>query len=124
MIDKRHSNQRYYYIWTIGCQMNKAESQRFSTHFENQGYQAAAEMEKADIILLNSCVVRQSAENRVINKLRNLKAFKKSRPDVIIAVTGCLVDPDSDELEKKFPYVDYFFPAGEFPEWLGEADPG
>jgi tRNA-2-methylthio-N6-dimethylallyladenosine synthase len=123
MINKNPDYQRYYYIWTIGCQMNKAESQRFSAHLENQGYQPAPEMEKADIILLNSCVVRQSAENRVINKIQNLKALKKSRPDMIIAVTGCLVDPDSDGLKKKYPYIDYFFPAGEFPEWLGEMDP-
>jgi tRNA-2-methylthio-N6-dimethylallyladenosine synthase len=123
MIYKRADYHGYYYIWTIGCQMNKAESERFSAHFENLGLKPASEIEKADIILLNSCVVRQSAENRVVNKLRNLKAVKKARPGVIIAVTGCLVDPDTVALRKQFPYVDYFFPAGELPDWLGEIDP-
>jgi tRNA-2-methylthio-N6-dimethylallyladenosine synthase len=122
MINTISDHQRYFYIWTIGCQMNKAESARFTAHFENLGFQPAVNMENADFILLNSCVVRQSAENRVINKLHALKAIKKNRPHVIIAVTGCLVGPDTDNLRKSFPFVDYFFPAGEFPSWLGEYD--
>jgi tRNA-2-methylthio-N6-dimethylallyladenosine synthase len=122
MINNLFSPQSHYYIWTIGCQMNKAESGRFAAHFENLGLQPSAGIEDAEIILLNSCVVRQSAENRVINKLHSLKALKKTRPEIIIAVTGCLVDPDIDNLRKKYPFVDYFFPAGEFPRWLGEYD--
>ncbi len=120
---KTLNNQGYYYIWTIGCQMNRAESERLSAHFENLGLKPASNIEQADIILLNSCVVRQSAENRVVNKLHNLKVIKKARPDVLIAVTGCMVNLDIDGLKKQYPYVDYFFPAGEFPSWLGEIDP-
>ena len=71
--------------------------------------------------MLNSCVVRQSAENRVVNKLNNLRPLKKSRPDLTIAVTGCLVNADLAKLEKHFPHVDYFFKAGDFPQWLGKV---
>jgi tRNA-2-methylthio-N6-dimethylallyladenosine synthase len=113
---------RYYYIWTIGCQMNKSESEKLATHLENQGYLAADKAEEADLIVLNSCVVRQSAEDRVINKLHSIKSFKKLNPDIKIAVTGCIVDPASDSLKKRFPFVDYFFAAGEFPQWLGHYD--
>ncbi|MFC1941432.1 MiaB/RimO family radical SAM methylthiotransferase [Chloroflexota bacterium] len=111
-----------YYIWTIGCQMNKAESERLGSFFEQQGYQATATTEKADIIVLNSCVVRQSAENRVINKLHNLKQLKKAKPGMVIAVTGCLVNSDPDQLKRNFPQVDHFFKPGESPQWLEKAE--
>ena len=112
-----------YYIWTIGCQMNKAESERLASYLENLGYQPALEEGNADLILVNSCVVRQSAENRVINKLHILKQLKRSRPQTTIAVTGCIVGTDGEQLKQSFPFVDHFFPAGDFPGWLGEYDP-
>ena len=107
-----------YYIWTIGCQMNKAESERLGSYLEQRGYQATAAAEDADIIVLNSCVVRQHAESRVINKLDALKPLKKARPDLTLAVTGCLVNSEVEQLKKTLPYVDYFFKAGEYPPWL------
>jgi tRNA-2-methylthio-N6-dimethylallyladenosine synthase len=107
-----------YYIWTIGCQMNKAESERLGSYLEQQGYQATATAEEADIIVLNSCVVRQHAESRVINKLDALKALKRTCPDLTLAVTGCLVNSEVEQLKKNLPYVDYFFKAGEYPPWL------
>jgi tRNA-2-methylthio-N6-dimethylallyladenosine synthase len=97
--------------------MNKAESERLASHFEQLGYQPGAAAE-ADLVVLNSCVVRQSAEDRVVNKLANLKALKKSRPDMTLAVTGCLVNADTAKLEERFPQVDYFFKPGEQPPWL------
>ncbi len=107
-----------YYIWTIGCQMNKAESERLGSYLERLGYQATASAEEADLILLNSCVVRQSAENRVLNKLHSLKSLRRSRSNLTLAVTGCLVDSQLGRLRQNFPYVDYFFRPGEFPPWL------
>lgn len=109
-----------YYIWTIGCQMNKAESERLGSRLEEVGYQPVAAADQADIVLVNGCVVRQSAENRVINKLDALKPLKKSRPDLTLAVTGCMVDSQVDSLSKRFPHVDCFFKPGCFPEWLGD----
>jgi len=100
--------------------MNKAESERLGSCFEQMGYQATKRTEEADLIVLNSCVVRQSAENRVINKLSALKALKKSHPNLTLALTGCLVDSDVDQLRQGFPHVDYFFKPGEFPPWLEE----
>lgn len=111
----------HYHIWTIGCQMNKAESARLASFLEQRGYQATATAEKADIIVLNSCVVRQSAENRVVNKIHALKQLKKLHPGLTLAVTGCLVNSDTAALKRAFPHVDHFFKPGDFPPWLGKT---
>ena len=113
-----------YHIWTIGCQMNKAESERLGSFFEQQGYEIAATADEADIVVLNSCVVRQSAENRVINKLHALRALKRQRPEFTLAVTGCWVDSNIDQLKNEFTHVDHFFGPGERPSWLEESDWG
>jgi tRNA-2-methylthio-N6-dimethylallyladenosine synthase len=101
--------------------MNKAESERLGSLFEQIGYNPAATIEEADLILLNSCVIRQSAENKVVSKIGALKSLKKNNPDLKIALTGCLVDSNIDKLKKRFPIVDYFFAAGEMPPWIDES---
>ena len=111
-----------YYIWTIGCQMNKAEAERLGSYLEKLGYQATDTAEKADVILLNSCVVRQSAENRVVNKLKSLRSLKRAHLDTTLAVTGCLVNSDVEQLKRNFPYVDYFFKPGDYPPWLEKPE--
>jgi tRNA-2-methylthio-N6-dimethylallyladenosine synthase len=107
-----------YHIWTIGCQMNKAESERIGSYLEQLGYEATDTFSESNLIVLNSCVVRQSAENRVINKLNALKSLKRSNPDIILALTGCLVNSDNDQLRRSFPYVDYYFKPGVNPPWM------
>ncbi len=97
----------FYHIWTIGCQMNKADSERIACYLEQTGYQASSKIEEADIIVLNSCVVRQSAEDRVINKLSALKSLKRRRNPFLI-LTGCIVDTKGDDLKYRFPHVDLF----------------
>jgi len=111
-----------YYIWTIGCQMNKAESERLGSYLEQLGYQPTPTAEEADLVVLNSCVVRQSAENRVINKLNSLKSLKRLCPGLTLAVTGCLVDSEVDQLKNNFPQIDYLFKPGDYPQWLGKAE--
>ncbi len=103
-----------YYIWTIGCQMNKAESQRVADYLELFGYQSTPVLQKADLVLLNTCVVRQSAEGKVIGMLGYLKGIKNSKPDLSILVTGCFVDSDVKQLHKSFPHVDLFFKPGDY----------
>ncbi|MFH1663098.1 MAG: tRNA (N6-isopentenyl adenosine(37)-C2)-methylthiotransferase MiaB [Chloroflexota bacterium] len=112
----------HYHIWTIGCQMNKAESERLGSLLQQLGYQPTATTDEADLIVLNSCVVRQSAEERVINKIKALEPLKQSRPALRLALTGCLVDSDLKALKKRFPHVDYFFKPGEYPHWLAKTE--
>jgi tRNA-2-methylthio-N6-dimethylallyladenosine synthase len=107
-----------YHIWTIGCQMNRAESARLASRFEELGYEATDKVAEADLIVLNSCVVRQSAENRVINQLYKLRQLKKEKPDTLLALTGCLVNSATDRLQKSYPHIDHFFRAGDYPPWL------
>jgi len=106
-----------YHIWTSGCQMNQAESARLAADLKNRGYEPAADAAVADLIILNSCVVRQSAEDRVRHKLAALGNLPDRRPRPELALTGCLVDSNHDDLKREFPRVDYFFRAGETPPW-------
>jgi len=96
--------------------MNAADSARLAGSLEDLGYRAAERADDADVIVLNTCVVRQSAETRAIGRLSSLKPLKSRRPDVVLAVMGCLVGvhPDQDLL-KQFPFVDLF---------LRPSDPG
>jgi len=101
--------------------MNKAESERLGSYLEEMGYQATA-AEEADFIVLNSCVVRQSAENRVINKLNALKALKKANPHLTLVLAGCMVNSHIDHLKENFPHVDCFLKPGDYPQWLEKQD--
>ena len=97
-----------YYIWTIGCQMNTADSERLASALEYSGLTAVETHAEADLIVLNSCVVRQSAEDKVVGTLGMMKAAKSSNPDRVLALMGCMVGPKADELKARFPYVDVF----------------
>ncbi len=100
--------------------MNKAESERLGVLFRKHGYKPAAKADEANFIILNSCIVRQRAEERAINKIKALEVLKRSRPALRIALTGCLVDSELDLLKRRFPHVDYFFKPGEYAEWFGD----
>jgi tRNA-2-methylthio-N6-dimethylallyladenosine synthase len=113
---------KHYHIWTIGCQMNKADSDFVADYLQRAGLSRTEIVEEADLVLLNSCVVREHAEAKVVNKLRSLKGFKRSRPDVTIAVTGCMVDSRIDDLKNRFPWVDLFFRPQQWDVFSGWAE--
>lgn len=98
--------------------MNKAETERLGSYFETLGYAPVGKPEKADIIILNTCVVRQNAEDKVVNKLLNLRSLKEKNPKATLAVTGCFVSSDTEKLKKDYPFVDYFFKPGAPPSWF------
>lgn len=102
-----------YHIWTIGCQMNDAESRRTAEGLEALGYLPTAHAEEADVIVLNTCVVRQSAEDRALGRISALKPIKQERPETVIAVMGCLVGQDPNVLKERLPYVDVFLPPAQ-----------
>ncbi len=102
-----------YHIWTIGCQMNVADSRRAAKKLESLGYKAVPRPEEADVIILNSCVVRQSAEDRVYGRLSSLKPIKRRHPEAIITLMGCAVGQDIAPLQKRFPHVDLFLRPAE-----------
>jgi tRNA-2-methylthio-N6-dimethylallyladenosine synthase len=100
---------RAYHIWTIGCQMNRADSRYLASQLESLGYAPTAEAHGADLIILNTCVVRQQAEDKAYDRLAQLKGIKRKRPDTVVALAGCLVGKKGDpSLQDRFPFVDVF----------------
>src|SRR5579859_4988990 len=100
---------RSYHIWTLGCQMNVADSQRLASALEKMGYRAATTPEDADVLVVNTCVVRQGAEDKGVGRLLGLKPIKEQHPDKVIGLMGCMVGVrDSLPLRKRFPFVDVF----------------
>ncbi len=103
-----------YHIWTIGCQMNVADSQRMGSELEKLGYRWTERAEDADVIVLNTCVVRQQAEDKIYGRLTSLKPLKERANPPVIGLMGCLVGvKDPTPLRKHFPYVDVFIPPSE-----------
>src|SRR5512145_2358288 len=103
-----------YHIWTAGCQMNMADSQRVGSELEKLGYRYTDSYRDADVVVLNTCVVRQSAEDKATGFLWSLKPLKEVRPHKVIALMGCMVGvKGSAKLAKTFPHVDVFMPPSE-----------
>ena len=101
--------------------MNKAYIEQLASDLEELGYQPAKGIDEASIIVINTCVVRQSAENRVLAKLESVAPLKKLYPDTIVALAGCIVESDDADLRRRFPYVDLFLKPGESAELLNMA---
>jgi tRNA-2-methylthio-N6-dimethylallyladenosine synthase len=103
-----------YHIATLGCQMNEADTRRLASALERLGYVPAERVEEADVVVLNTCVVRQSAEDKAVGRLGALKSLKERRPEMVLGLMGCLVGVrDPAPLRKRFPWVDVFMPPSE-----------
>ena len=102
---------KYYHIVTYGCQMNVHESEKLAGILRARGYEENADPEKADIILFNTCCIRENAENHAYGNIGALKKRTKANKDLIIAVGGCMTQQEgaADKLRKKFPFVDIVF---------------
>jgi len=100
-----------YHFWITGCQMNYADARVISTKLEGLGYESTATAENADVIILQTCTVRQKAENKAFGRLQSLKPLKQTRPDLTLAMMGCVVGVrGNQDLEKRYPYVDVWMP--------------
>jgi len=103
-----------YHIWTEGCQMNVADSQRVASALERMGLNFTQHADEADVIVLNTCVVRQSAEDKAYGRLYSLKPLKEKNPHVVINLMGCLVGVKGHEhLQQRLPFVDVFSPPSD-----------
>jgi tRNA-2-methylthio-N6-dimethylallyladenosine synthase len=103
-----------YHVWTIGCQMNVADSQRLGSELEKLGYEYTDRVRDADVVVLNTCVVRQSAEDRATGFLWSLKPLKQRRPEAVIGLMGCIVGVKGNgRLQEAFPHVDVFLPPSD-----------
>ena len=100
---------RTYQIRTHGCQMNVHDSERLAGLLEEAGYHRSAPDTPPDVVVFNTCAVRENADNRLYGSLGNLLPAKKARPGMQIAVGGCLAQKDKDAILNRAPWVDVVF---------------
>ncbi len=100
-----------YHFWISGCQMNYADARQVATGLEKLGYRPTLEADEANVIILQTCTVRQQAEDKAFGRLQSLRPLKEKNPDLTLAMMGCVVGVKGNKsLEKKFPYVDVWMP--------------
>lgn len=97
---------KFYFLLTYGCQMNESDSERYAGQLESLGYRRTEDMDMADVILLNTCCVRETAEGKILGKIGELKHVKQHNPNLIIAVTGCMAQEWQDRLFERAPHID------------------
>jgi tRNA-2-methylthio-N6-dimethylallyladenosine synthase len=100
-----------YHIWTVGCQMNQADSQRVAGILDGLGWEETDAMDAANLVVLNTCSVREQPERRAHGQLSLLGHAKRRREDLLVAMMGCMIGNSRqlDELKRKYPVVDLFF---------------
>jgi tRNA-2-methylthio-N6-dimethylallyladenosine synthase len=108
--------ERTYHVTTFGCQMNEHDSERMKGMLESLGYAEVADRDGADLILFNTCSIRESADNRLIGHLGEAKRLKTENPDRIVGVGGCWAQSIKDEVFERFPFVDVAFGPGQVPK--------
>jgi tRNA-2-methylthio-N6-dimethylallyladenosine synthase len=107
---------RTYHLTTFGCQMNEHDSERMAGMLDQLGYRRVESREDADVILFNTCSIRESADNRFIGHLGEAKRLKKEHPDRVVGVGGCWSQSLKDEVFERFPFVDVAFGPGQIPK--------
>lgn len=100
---------KQYHISTWGCQMNVHDSEKIAGIFSESGFQNADGSNNADVIVLNTCSIREKAEQKFYSELGRLKKAKKNNPDLKIAIAGCIAQQEKETLFKRFPYIDFVF---------------
>ena len=102
-----------YHVTTFGCQMNEHDSERMKGMLESLGYQPAETRDDADLILFNTCSIRESADSRFIGNLGEAKRLKAENPERVVGVGGCWAQSVKDEVFERFPFVDVAFGPGQ-----------
>jgi tRNA-2-methylthio-N6-dimethylallyladenosine synthase len=105
-----------YHVTTFGCQMNEHDSERMKGMLESLGYDEVPDRDQADLILFNTCSIRESADNRLIGHLGEAKRLKTENPERVIGVGGCWAQSVKDEIFERFPFVDVAFGPGQVPK--------
>lgn len=116
-----------YFLRTYGCQMNVHDSEEIKYYLESLGYEAVDELELADIVVLNTCAIRENAKDKVFGYLGRCKHLKKEKPDLIIAVAGCLMQKPNEieEIHNRHKYIDIIIGThnlNELPSLIEEAN--
>lgn len=124
--ESKHGKKKKYIIQTYGCQMNEHDSEKLAATIEDMGYEATPFLNDADLILVNTCCVRENAEIKVYGKIGAFKPLKEKNPNLIIGICGCMMQQDHvvTEIKRKYRHVDMVFGTHNvhnFPSLLNEA---
>ena len=111
-INNKYQNiikNKKYYVKTYGCQMNEHDSEVIKAILEQMGYEASIDMENADIIILNTCSIRENAHNKVYGMLGRIKYLKQTKKDLIVGLTGCMSQEEvvTNEIKDKYKWIDF-----------------
>jgi tRNA-2-methylthio-N6-dimethylallyladenosine synthase len=104
---------RHFFIQTVGCQMNILDSELLAAELLQAGHQQVDSLDRADVVLLNTCSVRQHAEDKIYSLLGRLKETKQQRPELIVGVLGCMAQKDRHEIFRRAPHVDLVVGPGQ-----------
>jgi tRNA-2-methylthio-N6-dimethylallyladenosine synthase len=112
---------RRYHVTTFGCQMNAHDSERIKGMLESLGLGEATAPEDADVVVFNTCTIREKPDTRLAAYLGNAGALKRERPDLVVAVGGCYAEAQREQIFERYPFVDVAFGPGSIPhlgEWI------
>lgn len=98
--------KKTYAIINYGCQMNESDSEHYAGQLLELGYEASADYEHADVVVINTCCVRENAEKKILGKIGEMKRLKRENPDMVLCVAGCMAQEWGKDLQKKYPQVD------------------
>jgi tRNA-2-methylthio-N6-dimethylallyladenosine synthase len=107
------NKQKRYHLTTFGCQMNEHDSERMKGMLDSLGYEEAPERAQADLILFNTCSIRETADSRFITHLGEAKRLKREQPERVVGVGGCWAQSVKEEVFERFPFVDVAFGPGQ-----------
>ncbi len=99
-------SSKTFHISTFGCQMNLADTSTLASTLISRGYRRVSEEDEADIVVFNTCSVREKAEERVFGRLGDIRRLKSLKPELKVAVVGCMAQRLGDEIQKQAPHVD------------------
>ena len=103
------NTEKLLHVMTFGCQMNEHDSERIAGVMGLEGYTCTGDVEKADLIIVNTCSVRDKAEHKFYSELGRLRKYKKAKPDLLIGVAGCIAQQEGEKIIRRAPYVDLVF---------------
>ena len=108
---KSLGKNKTYYIKTYGCQMNEHDTENIKAILEQMSFKETDIMENADLILLNTCAIRENAHNKVFGMVGRIKHLKESRPNIIVGMCGCMVQEEviAEEIKNKYKWLDIVF---------------
>lgn len=98
--------KKTYAIINYGCQMNESDSEHYAGQLLDLGYEASADYKHADVVVINTCCVRENAEKKILGKIGEMKRLKRENPDMVLCVAGCMAQEWGKDLQKKYPQVD------------------